>query len=132
MLFSVKISSPISSVKTEKIIKPVQRKNIYIYIYIYIYILCPFWLYMVIYTGLGYFIWTRNINWIHIVWVDLINEGQQETHGLLGKKANSMEKTYYGGNECIPKITITWIQLNYFRLWIYCGGIKPSDFLNYH
>ena len=33
MLFSVKISSPISSVKTEKIIKPFQRKNIYRYIY---------------------------------------------------------------------------------------------------
>ena len=35
------------------------------------------------YTGLGYYIRTTHINWTQKVWVDLINEKQQETHGLL-------------------------------------------------
>ena len=38
-------------------------------------------------TGLGYFIRITHINWIEKVWVDLINERQQETHALLGKKS---------------------------------------------
>ena len=31
------------------------------------------------------------INIVHKVWVDLLNERQQENHGLLGKKTNPME-----------------------------------------
>ena len=42
-------------------------------------------MYIYIYTGLGYFIRITHI------WVHLINERQQETHGLFGKKANSIE-----------------------------------------
>ena len=39
------------------------------------------------YAGLGYFVrFTLHINTIHKVWVTLINERQQETRGLLGKK----------------------------------------------
>ena len=64
-------------------------------------------LFLNIYTGLGYFILTTHINGIHIVWVDQVNERQLETHGLLGKKLNSMEYTYYGDNKWIPKITTT-------------------------
>ena len=44
-----------------------------------------------VYTSLGCFIRTIHANLIHNIWVDLINEGQQETHGLLGKKANPRE-----------------------------------------
>ena len=44
-------------------------------------------LFLNIYTGLGYFNCTTHINCIHKVWVDVINERQQETHGLLGKKS---------------------------------------------
>ena len=47
-----------------------------------------------------------HINMVHKVLVDLINERQQETHGLLGKKTNPMEYSYRGGNECFLKITI--------------------------
>ena len=32
-----------------------------------------------------------HISIVHKVWVDLINERQQETHGLLVKKMNPME-----------------------------------------
>ena len=66
----------ISSVKTEKITTPFQRKNNII-----------FMLFLNIYTSLGYIICITHINWIHKVWVDLINEGQQETHSLFGKKS---------------------------------------------
>ena len=48
-------------------------------------------LFLNIYTGLGYFIRTRHINWIQKVSVDLINERQQETHGLFDKKGNYIE-----------------------------------------
>ena len=32
-----------------------------------------------------------HINIVHKVWVDLINERQQEAHGLLSKKTNPLE-----------------------------------------
>ena len=92
----------ISSVKTKKITKPFYRKNVTF-----------FTLFLNICTGLGCFIRTSHIKWIHKVWVYLISERQIEIQGLLDKKANSMEWTYYGVNECIPKITITWIWLSY-------------------
>ena len=69
-------------------------------------------LFLNIYTGLGYFICTTDINWIHKVRVGRPDKRKAaKTHGLLGKKYGV--KTYHGGNECIPKITITWIQLSY-------------------
>ena len=37
-----------------------------------------------------------HINLIYKVWVELINERQQETQYLLGKKADRMEETYHG------------------------------------
>ena len=43
--------------------------------------------FLIVYTGLGYFIRTAHINLILKVWVDLIKERQQETHGLLDKKS---------------------------------------------
>ena len=43
--------------------------------------------FLIVYTSLGYFIRTAHINLIHNVWVDLIKERQQETHGLLDKKS---------------------------------------------
>ena len=49
----------ISSLKTKKITKPFQRKNIFFYAFLNIY------------TGLGYFIRTAHINWIHKIWVHL-------------------------------------------------------------
>ena len=39
-------------------------------------------LFLNIYTGIGNFIPVTDINWIHKVWVNLINEGQQETWKL--------------------------------------------------
>ena len=50
-----------------------------------------FMLFLNVYTGLGYFIRTAHINWLHKLRVDLINERQQETHGLMKKKKNYME-----------------------------------------
>ena len=47
--------------------------------------------FLIVYTGLGYFIRTAHINLIHKVWVDLIKERQQETHGLLDKKSKFHE-----------------------------------------
>ena len=41
-------------------------------------------LFLNIYTGLRYFIRAAHINWIHKVWVGLMNERQQETQGLSG------------------------------------------------
>ena len=44
-------------------------------------------LFLKIYTGLGYFICTRDINQFQKVWVDQLNERQEETHSLLSKKS---------------------------------------------
>ena len=44
-----------------------------------------------IYTGLGYFIRTIHISLIHRVWLYLINERQQEDHGLLDKRSEFHE-----------------------------------------
>ena len=44
-----------------------------------------------IYIGHCYFIRATHINLIRKVWVDLINERQQETLSFLGKMVNSME-----------------------------------------
>ena len=41
-------------------------------------------LFLNIYIGLGYFIRATHIKWIQKVWVDLMNERQQETQGLSG------------------------------------------------
>ena len=70
----------ISSVKTKKITKPFRRKNINFWNHFF----SSFW---IIYTGHGYFIRTTHTTLIHKVWVDLINDRQQETHDLLRKKS---------------------------------------------
>ena len=44
-------------------------------------------LFLKIYTGLGYFICTTDINQFKKVWVDQLNERQEETHSLLSKKS---------------------------------------------
>ena len=76
-------------------------------------------LFLNINTGLGYFIRTTHINWSYKVWVDLINERQQETHSLLGKKMRiSWNKPIRGGggrvvgNKCIPQfLNYHWVSL---------------------
>ena len=47
--------------------------------------------FLIVYTGLGYFIRTAHINLIHKVWVDLIKEGSKRLTVCWIKKANSME-----------------------------------------
>ena len=62
------------------------------------------------------FICTTHISWFHNVLVNLINKIQQEIHGLLGKKSEFHGIKLLGeegDNECISKITITWIWPNY-------------------
>ena len=71
-----------SSLKTKKVTKRFQKKNIIF-----------FMLFLNIYTGLDDFIRITHVNWIHKVWVHLINERQPETHGLLDKK-----KEFHGIN----------------------------------
>ena len=44
-------------------------------------------LFVRLYTGLGYFICTTDINQFQKVWVDQLNERQEETHSLLSKKS---------------------------------------------
>ena len=44
-------------------------------------------LFLKIYTGLGYFICTTDINQFKKVWVDQLNERQEEIHSLLSKKS---------------------------------------------
>ena len=86
-------------------------------------------LFLNIYAGLGYLIQTTHINWICKVWVHLKNKKGQETHGLLGKKTNSMEETYYGGNECGNYNCLNLTQLldlccSVFQLILFdCGSI---------
>ena len=57
-------------------------------------------------TGHGYFIRTTQSNQIQKVWVDPINERQQETHGLLGIKANSMNKPITGAMSASRKLQL--------------------------
>ena len=105
----------ISSVKTKKITKPFQRENIIFFMLFFEY--------------------------INRSWVNPINERQQETHGLLGKNKtkrilwNKSITGEYGGNECIPKISITWIRLNYltcvalfFSLFFWIADLHDKNF----
>ena len=94
----MKCLKAISSVKTKKAIKP---KKEYTFLKPFCEALFEYVI-PVLATSLMHY-----INIIHKVWVDLINEGQQETQGLLGNKTNLMEQIYRGGNECFLKITIT-------------------------
>ena len=56
-----------------------------------------------IYTGIAYFICTTYISFIHKVWVNLINQRQQETHGLLGKKIEFHGINLLRGKSVHPK-----------------------------
>ena len=56
----------------------------------------------------GYFIRTTHTSWIPKVSVHLINERQQETHGLLSKKSKFHEINLLEGIGCITKITVSW------------------------
>ena len=63
-------------------------------------------LFLNIYIGLGYFIHTTHINCILKVWVDLMNERQQETHGLLGKKLIPWNKPITGAMGASRKLQL--------------------------
>ena len=62
--------------------------------------------------------------------VHLIKERQEETHSLLGKKNESHWVNLSRGNECLPAITITWIQLSYLprvALLLLVSGQMPLE-----
>ena len=74
-------------------------------------------LFLNIYNGLGYFIRTTHINWIHKVWAYVISKRQQETNGLLGKKRLSWNKPIMGTMSVFRKLqllesdSVTWLVL---------------------
>ena len=94
LFISKKCLKAVSSLKTKKVTKPFQRKNIIF--------LCFFWI----------CIPTLVIKW------DYTYRLNSQSLGPLNKRKGSTRLmvclfTYYGGNECIPKIAIAWIWLNY-------------------
>ena len=110
----------ISSVKTQEIIKLFQRKNNIIFLLSFI----------------GYFIGITHINWIHNVWVDLINERQLSSFFIGSKNGIPWNKPITGAMKSSQKLkllesdSITWLVLlcssTYpLGLSIYRGSLPP-------
>ena len=57
-----------------------------------------------------------------------IYERQQETHTLSGKKNESHLVNLCEGNECFPKIIVTWIRLNYLTSVALLFNFIPLDY----
>ena len=64
----------------------------------------------------------------HLPTVASINEKQQETHALFGKKNESHVVNLHESNECSPKFTVTWIRLNYLTSVALLFNFIPLDY----
>ena len=76
-----------------------------------------------VHIGPGYISFLLHNNLIHKVWVNLTNGRQHKTQGFLGKIKCGINLSR--GNECFPKITVTWIRLNYTWLVLLCCSVYP-------
>ena len=84
-----------SSVKSKKKLPNLFKERIFETIFLN--------LFLKIYIIIGYYHGTTHINLIHKVWVNLINERQQKTHGLVGKKSEFHEINLLRGQWVHPE-----------------------------